>query len=302
MLTYHMGWEGPGAGPDACGKRIRPMLVLLTVAAAGGNWKNALPAASAIELIHNFSLIHDDIEDNSELRRGRLTIWKKWGIAQATNAGDALFALAHLEMLRLSEILPAATVIQALQSLDQTCLHLTQGQYLDLSFEKRLDLTENDYYQMVEGKTSAVLAACTEIGAIIASVPADTRQSYQRFGKFLGLAFQAQDDLLGIWGNAVLTGKSSDSDLVTGKKTLPVLYGINSGGAFYDRWIQGPISPQEAPAIADLLTADGAQESTRNQVDRLTKQAIQALESAHPQGEAGTALIELAYQLLQRKS
>ena len=302
MLSYHMGWEGPGAGPEACGKRIRPMLVLLTAAAAGGDWKSAIPAASAVELIHNFSLIHDDIEDNSELRRGRLTVWKKWGVAQATNAGDALFALAHLEMLRLTESLPPDSVIQALQSLDQTCLHLTQGQYLDLSYERRLDLTEFDYYQMVQGKTSALLAACTEIGAIIASAPVEILRSYQQFGHYLGLAFQAQDDFLGIWGNAALTGKSSDSDLVAGKKTLPVLYGINRRGAFYDRWLQGPISPQQAPAIAELLTADGAQESTRHQVDRLTEKAIQALESAHPQGDAGTALLELAHRLLQRAS
>ena len=302
ILAYHMGWEGPGAGPDARGKRIRPVLVLLTVAAAGGDWKTALPAANAVELIHNFSLIHDDIEDNSDLRRGRLTVWKKWGIAQATNAGDALFALAHLELLRLSESQPAATVIQALQTLDQTCLHLTQGQYFDLSYEKRLDLTEFDYWPMIEGKTSALLSACTEIGAIIASASDDTRQSYRRFGKYLGLAFQAQDDLLGIWGNAALTGKSNDSDLVAGKKTLPVLYGLGRRGAFYHRWLQGPISPQEAPAIADLLVADGALESTRQQADRLTEQAIQALTSAHPQGEAGAALIELAHQLLQRQS
>ena len=302
IMAYHMGWEGPGAGPDARGKRIRPVLVLLTVAAAGGDWETALPAASAVELIHNFSLIHDDIEDTSDLRRGRLTVWKKWGIAQATNAGDALFSLAHLELLRLSETLPAATVIQALQTLDQTCLQLTQGQYLDLSYEKRLDLTELDYWPMIEGKTSSLLSACTEIGAIIASASDDTRKSYRRFGKFLGLAFQAQDDLLGIWGNAVVTGKSNDSDLVAGKKTLPVLYGLGRRGVFYHRWLQGPISPEEAPAIADLLVADGALESTRQQVDRLTEQAIQALASARPQGEAGAALIALAHKLLQRQS
>jgi geranylgeranyl diphosphate synthase type I len=302
ILAYHMGWEGPGAGLDARGKRIRPMLVLLTTAAAGGDWKTALPAASAVELIHNFSLIHDDIEDNSSLRRGRPTVWKEWGIAQATNAGDALFALAHLELLRLSDSLPATAVIQAARSLNQTCLHLTQGQYLDLSYEQRLDLTEADYWPMIEGKTSALLAACTEIGAMIASAPAQACQSYKLFGSSLGLAFQAQDDLLGIWGNAVLTGKSNESDLVTGKKTLPVLFGLSKKGAFYHRWLQGSISPQEAPLIANLLAEEGAQEYTMQQVDLLTDQAIHALSSAHPQGEAGAALAELANQLLHRRS
>jgi geranylgeranyl diphosphate synthase type I len=302
ILAYHMGWEGPGAGPDARGKRIRPMLVLLTTAAAGGNWKTALPAASAVELIHNFSLIHDDIEDNSSLRRGRPTVWKKWGIAQATNAGDALFALAHLELLRLSASLPATVVIQAARSLNQTCLHLTQGQYLDLSYEQRMDLTEEDYWPMIEGKTSALLAACTEIGAMIASTPEKALQSYKLFGYSLGLAFQAQDDLLGVWGNAVLTGKSNESDLVTGKKTLPVLHGLSKKGAFYHRWLQGSISPQEAPSIANMLAEEGAQDYTQQQVDRLTDQAIHALDYAHPQGEAGAALVELATQLLHRRS
>jgi geranylgeranyl diphosphate synthase type I len=302
MLAYHMGWVGPCAGPEARGKRIRPMLVLLTTAAAGGEWKIALPAACAAELIHNFSLIHDDIEDKGVLRRGRPTVWKKWGIAQATNAGDAMFALAHLELLRLSDTLPASTVIKASKSLNQTCLHLTQGQYLDLAYEQRLEVTEAEYWPMIEGKTSALLAACTEIGALIASDQVRVCQAYKQFGYSLGLAFQAQDDLLGIWGDAGLTGKSNESDLVTGKKTLPVLFGLNKRGKFYQRWLEGSISTEEAPAIADLLAEEGAQEYTRQQVDRLTDQAIQALDTAYPQGDAGHALIELANFLLQRRS
>ncbi|MCJ7537186.1 MAG: polyprenyl synthetase family protein, partial [Anaerolineales bacterium] len=103
MLAYHMGWEGEGAGPDAQGKRIRPLLVLLTCAAAGGEWQNALPAAAAVELVHNFSLIHDDIQDNSPLRRGRETVWKRWGIAQAINTGDAMLTIAHLSLLQMEK-------------------------------------------------------------------------------------------------------------------------------------------------------------------------------------------------------
>ncbi len=101
MLTYHMGWSGDGAGPEATGKRIRPLLVLLTCAACGAEWQRALPAAASIELIHNFSLVHDDIQDGSDLRRGRTTVWKKWGMPQAINAGDALFILAHLVQLKI---------------------------------------------------------------------------------------------------------------------------------------------------------------------------------------------------------
>ena len=103
MLAYHLGWDGEGAGPEARGKRIRPLLVLLTCSAAGGEWRNALPAAAAVELVHNFSLIHDDIQDNSPLRRGRETVWKRWGIAQAINAGDAMLTIAHLTLLRMEK-------------------------------------------------------------------------------------------------------------------------------------------------------------------------------------------------------
>lgn len=135
MLTYHMGWEGEGAGPEAQGKRIRPLLVLLSTQAAGGDWREALPAAAAVELLHNFSLIHDDIQDRSELRRGRPTVWVKWGIAQAINAGDVMFTQAFHALQNLDRSLPADATLEALRVLQQVCLQLTEGQYLDLSYE-----------------------------------------------------------------------------------------------------------------------------------------------------------------------
>ncbi|RME06629.1 MAG: polyprenyl synthetase family protein [Anaerolineae bacterium] len=301
MIRYHMGWEGEGAGPKARGKRIRPLLVLLTAAAAGGDWEDALPAASAVELVHNFSLLHDDIEDNSPLRRGRPTVWKKWGVAQALNAGDALFSLAHLIVLDLQHVLPPAAAMEAARLLQQTCLRLTRGQYLDISYEERLDLTLADYWPMVSGKTAALLAACTELGALVAAAPADVRQHYHRFGNDLGLAFQALDDYLGIWGDAALTGKSTHSDLLAGKKSLPVLYGLEQNGAFAARWRQGNITAAEVPALAEQLTAEGGREYTLKQAERLTASALDALRAAHPQGEAGEALEELARALLRRQ-
>ena len=135
ILAYHMGWEGEGAGAEARGKRIRPLLVCLSCAAVGGDWKNSLPAAAAVEIVHNFSLIHDDIEDNSPLRRGRPTVWKKWGIPQAINAGDAMFALAHLATLGLESTRSLQIANQASTILLETCLNLTEGQYMDIASE-----------------------------------------------------------------------------------------------------------------------------------------------------------------------
>jgi geranylgeranyl diphosphate synthase type I len=301
MIAYHLGWQGEGAGPLAQGKRIRPLLVLLTTAAAGGEWHHALPAAAAIELVHNFSLIHDDIEDNSPLRRGRPTLWTKWGVPQAINTGDAMFTLAHLAILELETTKSSDITLQAARILQSTCLHLTQGQYLDISYENRTHLGIDDYWPMVSGKTAALLTACTEIGALIAEVDESTRTMYRSFGCDLGLAFQALDDLLGIWGDAAKIGKSNASDLVAGKKSLPVLYGLAQNSLFAQRWRSGPISPAEVPDLAEQLAIEGGRDYTQADADRLTQQALSTLEQANPQGEAGEALMELAHKLLKRQ-
>jgi geranylgeranyl diphosphate synthase type I len=301
MLAYHMGWEGEGAGAEARGKRVRPLLTLLCAMAAGGDWEKALPGAAAVELVHNFSLLHDDIQDESPTRRGRRTVWTIWGVAQAINAGDALFALAQLIVLDLGEKVSTEAGLLASRVLQQTCLHLTQGQFLDLSYEERTDLKVHDYWPMVGGKTAALLSASTQIGALAAQADTARIESYRRFGELLGLAFQVQDDLLGIWGDAALTGKSTASDLVSGKKSLPVLYGLGINGNFAQRWTKGSISADEVKNLADLLEAEGGRAFVEQEADRLTNNALESLREARPEGEAKEALEELAEYLLKRK-
>ncbi|HVN52828.1 MAG TPA: polyprenyl synthetase family protein [Anaerolineaceae bacterium] len=303
MLAYHLGWEGPGAGKEAQGKRIRPLLVLLSCAASGGEWEKALPAAAAVELLHNFSLIHDDIQDQSTLRRGRETVWVKWGAAQAINAGDLMFTLAQSTLLKLSETASPQIAVEAGRVFQDTCLKLTEGQYLDMSYEARSDLTREDYFAMIAGKTAALLSACAELGALVGGAERETVDAFCQFGEALGLAFQVQDDWLGIWGDASITGKSTASDLVTGKKTLPVLYGLEQRGEFAARWHKGPLRAEEVEEMALLLAREGAQEYTQTCADRLTRQAIEALGKASPvRSEAGAALLELARKLGERKS
>ena len=135
MITYQLGWSGENAGIKAEGKQIRPLLVLLACQSGGGDWKSALPAAAAVELIHNFSLVHDDIEDNGEVRRGRPTLWKVWGEAQAINTGDAIFALAYASLVNLVDKTSPEIGLRAGKLFHQTCLRLTQGQHLDIAFE-----------------------------------------------------------------------------------------------------------------------------------------------------------------------
>ncbi len=302
MLAYHMGWQGSEDSNKIRGKRIRPLLVLLVCSAAGGDWSRALPGAAAVELIHNFSLIHDDIEDDSPLRRGRPTVWVKWGIPQAINTGDAMFALAHLEAVRLTQTVNQSVALKTAEILQRTCLHLTQGQFLDLSYESRLDLAVDDYWLMVEGKTAALIAASTEIGALAALCDQQVSDKYREFGRLLGLAFQVQDDLLGIWGNSSKTGKSSHSDLVTGKLTLPIIYGLTRSGEFAARWKSGSIQLAEVPGIINLLERDGGKEFTKAEEDRLINKALSTLEELHPDGLAGQALKDLALSLVNRQS
>ncbi len=302
MLAFHMGWNSDGDPSKLRGKRIRPLLVLLVCSAAGGDWSLALPGAAAVELIHNFSLIHDDIEDHSPLRRGRPTVWKKWGIPQAINTGDAMFALAHLEAIRLAQTVNPSIALKAVEILQSTCLHLTQGQYLDLAYETRQDLTVDDYWLMVEGKTAALIAASAELGALAAFSHEQLSDKYHEFGRLLGLAFQVQDDLLGIWGNSSLTGKSSQSDLITGKITLPIIYGLSRAAEFAARWKLGPIQSAEVPEVISLLEREGGKEFTKTEAVRLYNEAVSALEAAHPDGFAGQALKDFAYSLINRQS
>ena len=301
ILTYHMGWEGEGAGLKAQGKRIRPLLVLLSAESAGGEWRKALPAAAAVELLHNFSLIHDDVEDEGAVRRGRPTVWTIWGEAQAINAGDLMFTLSNLAVLKLGETVSAETALESARIFNETCVQLTKGQYLDMAYEKSQNLTIDAYWPMVSGKTAALLSCCTELGAAVAGADQTTRSIYRQFAYNLGLAFQVWDDWLGVWGDAAVVGKSTASDLVSGKKSLPILFGLGLRKEFYRRWMQGPVSQDEVPSLADLLAEEGAKEFTQREADRLTGEALDALEQIGEKNEASKVLRELANLLLNRK-
>jgi geranylgeranyl diphosphate synthase type I len=218
----------------------------------------------------------------------------------AINAGDALFVISNQAILDLSRSHPAETVVRAAAILHDTCLDLTRGQYMDMSYETRRDLAIANYWPMIGGKTSALLAACTQIGALLGGADPKGQENYRYFGFHLGLAFQVQDDILGIWGDEAITGKSAASDLVEGKNSLPVLYGLSQKGGFADRWNQGPIQPKDVKSVAAMLDEEGgrayAEQASRDE----TGKALAFLEDAAPRGAAGEALLELANKLLNR--
>jgi geranylgeranyl diphosphate synthase type I len=260
-MEYHFGWRDTALRPTEAdpGKLLRPTLVLLAAEAVQGLdatatnddvIARAVPAAVAVEMIHNFSLIHDDIEDHDEVRRHRPTLWRIWGQPQAINTGDGLFTMARTSLIRLLHIGVSAELVTALtQLLDRTCLLLCEGQHLDMSFEGHYDVTAAMYLAMIERKTAALMACATEMGARLASADDEAAERMAVFGRALGMGFQLRDDLLGIWASLDQLGKRAAGDLRRKKMSLPVIIALGRAAADDRAWlIQAYRSPGEMNA------------------------------------------------------
>ena len=230
MLSYHLGLDQVGGSR---GKRMRPLLGLLAFKALGGDYQRTLPAAAAVELGHNFSLVHDDIEDSDRERRHRPTLWAIWGVPLAINAGDALFALSRLALYRLmkDDKYEPQRLLDVMKVYDETCLALCEGQYLDISFETRTDVTVDEYMEMIGKKTAALISASIETGAMMASDDPAVVDAFRRFGYDLGIAFQIVDDLKGSFWTSAESGKAEAGDIRKRKKTLPVVWALQHAGA-----------------------------------------------------------------------
>jgi len=307
MMAYHLGFADVNLRPAraSAGKRIRPLLCLLVTEATGGSIERAMPAAVALELLHNFSLVHDDIEDDSPTRRHRPTVWKVWGIPQAINVGDGLFALAHLALERLADQgVPPEIVLEALRAFDDTCRLLTEGQHLDLAFEEREQVSEEEYLQMIAGKSGALLGLSTQLGALVSGAEPAKVDAYRRFGLSIGRAFQIRDDILGIWGDEAVTGKSVQSDILSRKKSLPVVYALmqegEAGQTLRAIYTQPEIAPEDVPEVLHWLEVAGSRAYAERMVREAHAQAMRALEEAQPLEPAGAALRELADSLVAR--
>jgi geranylgeranyl diphosphate synthase type I len=304
LLRYHLGWVDASFQPcDArSGKRLRPVLCLLTCEGCGGAWKRALPAAVATELLHNFTLIHDDIEDRDEKRRGRPTLWSLWGEAQGINAGDTLFSVSQLALLRLQERdVPDATVVRAMRLFNETCVDLTAGQCLDIDFETRGDVLVEDYLTMIEGKTAALVACSCEMGALVAGAPDAQREALRAFGRHSGLAFQIVDDLLGIWGDSAVTGKPVGADIARRKKTLPLIHGLERSAELRGIMARNVLSDADVRRTTDLLEEAGSRAFAKKLARQHHTQALAALGRAHLKHEVDVALRQLAERLLDRR-
>ena len=280
MVRYHLGLDGED-GPR--GKRMRPLLGLLAYSSIAGDHRAALPGAAAVELGHNFSLVHDDIEDGDTERRHRPTLWALHGVPQAINTGDLVFSLSRVALHRLTDLgFSDSKVLRLMRLYDETCVRLCEGQYLDIATSAPgATMSVELYFDMIGRKTAALISASIEAGALLATDDEAVIAHYRRFGWSLGLAFQVNDDLLGIWGREEATGKAP-TDLARRKKTLPVLYALEHGSP-EDRTRLAELIAVPDPAAADvaeiveLLERAGAREYTRAEAQRHRDAALAEL-------------------------
>jgi geranylgeranyl diphosphate synthase type I len=305
MLRYHIGLAD---GPVLQGKAVRPVLCLFASEASGGKWQNAMPAAVALELAHNFSLIHDDIQDGDIERRHRPTLWYLWGTPKALAAGNAMWAMADLALLKLAGYgVRSEVVLRASGVMTEGCLEMILGQHLDLSFEGRLDITVNDYMDMISKKTGALMDVSSRLGALIGNADPDTVSAFGRCGRLLGLVFQIRDDILGIWGDTKNTGKPMGNDIRKRKMTLPVVYTLEHASQATRKEIgrlfqKETLAEEEVTRIIAAMESVNAQRYSRILAKQKCSQALRAMGDISMQPWARKELEELSSFLLTREN
>lgn len=308
LLRYHLGRVDEHFRPQQAypGKRVRSRLAILTCAAAGGEVETAFPLASAIELIHNFTLIHDDVQDRSLERRHRRTIWSIWGEGQAINAGDAMFVISHLALNRLADSVEPRKVLELSNWLHNITLRIVEGQTLDLSFEERDDVTAAEYLTMIGGKTAAIMAFAAGAGAYLAGAAPSTVERFAEFGRALGIGFQVQDDLLGVWGTPEQTGKPVADDIRRRKKALPLILlaerlSNEDRTKLNEMLAADAICDDAVEQILKLMDEYGIEQATAAQVDTWHERAASLLNEVRCQQDVYPELERLVRSLSSRQ-
>ncbi|HUA07744.1 MAG TPA: polyprenyl synthetase family protein [Candidatus Acidoferrales bacterium] len=256
MLAYHFGYEPHG--PARRGKRLRPTMLMLTCETEGAPAEQALDAAVAVELLHNYSLVHDDIEDRDEFRHGRRTLWSVFGTAQAVNTGDAMCALSFLVLTRAKELLGPVRALEMIERLHRAHRTMCDGQSLDLQFESATHVEERAYDTMIAGKTSALFEAACALGALCAQIEEPRVRGYADVGRAYGMAFQVRDDALGIWASAESTGKAVANDLVRRKWSFPIVWALAQPPSPAREVVSrayGSLRPLEPPEVERVIAA-----------------------------------------------
>ena len=315
MARYALGWLDQAGGPaDASGKGARAALAMLGAEAITDNparLARARAGAAAVELVHNFSLVHDDVQDGDLERRGRPTVWSIWGVAQAINTGDLMRELADAALRRaLLHGAAAEAALDAIRRLNRATMLMIEGQYLDLAFEQRLDVEVEEYLAMVERKTGAMMGVSLAIGATLAGASTEQADTLDRAGRRLGRCFQMRDDWLGIWADPQALGKPTDADIRRRKKSFPILYALSHAPAAARRELIELYEPRggdhsdlpdpQVDWVHNLLGEIGADAAT----DRAAREEYDAfrveLAASRPRPQAVADLEALARFTLER--
>ncbi|MBA8826203.1 geranylgeranyl diphosphate synthase type I [Saccharopolyspora lacisalsi] len=302
VARYHHGWtDAEGTPTDVwTGKLVRPALTLLSAQAAGNSSADGTPAAAAVELVHNFSLLHDDIMDGDTARRGRATAWTLFGAPSATLAGNALLTTAT-SLLLDAEAVGARSAAASLMSATQRMIN---GQATDIAFEHRDDVTPAECLRMAGDKTGALLACACSLGAELAGAEAALIGRLHAFGEHLGIAFQLVDDLLGIWGESGRTGKETGADLRVRKRTLPVVAALDAQGSdelatLYFR--REPLDEREVRRVAELVEGAGGRDWALSRADHHVAAARECLAEADLAESVRAEFLEFAEFMTGRR-
>ena len=313
VMRYHLGWVDrhgqPADSPASQGKALRPTLCVFACQALDGDPGLALPAAAALELIHNFSLIHDDIQDQGYERRHQPTVWSLWGAPKALVAGDAMQSVGDLSALNCAGIgVPPTVALKVSGILTASYLEMIEGQCRDLVFETKTTITVQEYLEMIALKTGALIRCAVEIGSLLATGDSATTAAFAKFGSYLGRAFQIRDDFLGIWGDEETTGKTADGDIRQRKKSFPVVYALeNSLGParkelsrIYGTGAQDEMAEPDVILVREVLDQAGAASQCQQVTDRSASQALEELDGVELAPWARTEMEELVHFLSRR--
>lgn len=311
MIRYHLGWVddhfravSPSQRIHFGGKKMRAVLCALACAAAGGTVEMAFPVAAAIELVQNFSLVHDDIEDGDRERRHRPAMWVTWGMPQAINTGSAMQALVNAAVLRVQA--PPDTVVAVMEALTWAMVEMTEGQHLDIAFQSRSDVGVDEYEDMASRKTGALMEAAVFTGARLATDEPEPLSAWRELGRAFGLAFQARDDLLGVTGDPARTGKPVGNDIRVRKKALPLLFALEHANDSDRSLVRGilerhTVGEDSVRRVTDVMRRSGALAATAETVERHTANALSALNRAASPGPHRDAVRDLVRAAVGRE-
>lgn len=284
------------------GKRVRPSLVLMSCDAFGGKVEDAVSPAIGLELFHNFTLLHDDVMDKADIRRGKPTVHIKWNDNTAILSGDAMLSMAT----QYVAMAPVEVMPKAMALYNKTAMEIYEGQQYDMDFEQRIDVKEEEYLNMIRLKTSVLIGCACSMGAIVAGASEDDSASIYRFGENVGLAFQLQDDLLDVYGDEKTFGKAIGGDIMNNKKTFMLIKAIemSSGDDHAEllQWINS-VSPDKAEKIAavtDIYTRVGVKALAEERIEQYSKEALATLEAINMSEEGKQAFRAFADYLMKR--